>query len=151
MQFGLCVSAIDQARDARSWGYDYVEIFSGLLRPLDPDAEWPERRRLLVDTGANMSNLAAFIPGEARFVGPVVDWSRTKAYIETCVGRAAEVGVRVFNWGSPFSKSVPEGWPYSRAFEQIERAAHIIADEVAKYDAICVIEPINPEECNVIY
>ena len=46
---------------------------------------------------------------------------------------------------------MPEGWPYSRAYEQIERAAHIIADEVKKYGAICVIEPINPGECNVIY
>ena len=61
MQFGLCVSAIDQARDARSWGYDYVEIFSGLLRPLEPDSVWPERRRELEDTEANMSNLAAFM------------------------------------------------------------------------------------------
>jgi hypothetical protein len=151
MQFGLASNNIQHIRDSRGWGFDFVEMFAELVIPSRPDSEWPARRRELEDTEAVMSNLAQFIPGEARFVGPNVDWGRTRAYLETCVGRAAEVGVRVFNWGSPFSKSVPPGWPYSRAFEQIERAAHLIADVVRAHNAICVIEPINPRECNVIY
>jgi sugar phosphate isomerase/epimerase len=121
------------------------------LLPLEPVAAWGPRRRELADTGARITNLAGFIGGEARFVGPQVDWGRTRAYVETIVGRGAEVGVRVFNWGSPMSKSVPVGWPYSRAFEQVERAAHLIADVVARHDARCVIEPINPGECNIMY
>lgn len=151
MQFGLASGDLEHIRSARAWGYDYAEIFAALVRPLEPDSVWPVRRRELLDTGVTLSNLCNFIPGEARYVGPTVDWGRTRGYVETCVGRAAEVGVRVFNWGSPHSKSVPPGWPYSKAFEQIERAAHLIADVVKRHDAICVIEPINPSECNIIY
>ena len=110
MQFGLAANDLGHVRDARAWGYDYVEIFAELLRPLEPDAIWPTRKRELEDAGAVISNLCAFIPGEARYVGPKVDWGRTRGYLETCVGRAAEVGVKVFNWGSPHSKSVPSGW-----------------------------------------
>jgi D-psicose/D-tagatose/L-ribulose 3-epimerase len=151
MRFGLASGDLDQIRQSVAWGYDYVEIHAALLRPLEPDNVWPARRRELEDTGQLLSNLCNFIPGEARYVGPSVDWERTRAYLETCIGRGAEVGVKVFNWGSPHSKSVPPGWPYSNAFEQIEQAAHLIADICARHGAICVIEPINPRECNVIY
>jgi D-psicose/D-tagatose/L-ribulose 3-epimerase len=151
MQFGLTSGDLDAIRQSRDWGFDYVEIHAALLMPLEPDDRWPSRRRELEDTGQTLSNLCNFIPGEARYVGPNADWGRATAYLETCIGRGAEVGVKVFNWGSPASKSVPAGWPYSKAFEQIERAAHLIADICAKNDAICVIEPINPRECNVIY
>jgi sugar phosphate isomerase/epimerase len=151
MQFGLASGDLDHIRRSHEWGYDYVEIFAALLKPLEPDSVWPSRRRELEDTGQTLSNLCNFIPGEARYVGPNPDWGRTRAYLETCIGRAAEVGVKVFNWGSPFSKSVPPGWPYSKAFEQVERAAHLISDIVKRNDALCVIEPINPRECNIIY
>lgn len=151
MQLGLATNQIAALAAARAWGYDYVEIYAELVRPLEPDAVWPARRRELLDTGASMTHLCQFIPGEARFVGPGVDWGRTRGYLETCIGRASEVGVRTFNWGSPLSKSVPPGWPLSRAFEQIERAGHLLADILRAHGAIAVIEPINPGECNVIY
>lgn len=151
MQFGLTSGDVDQIRQSVAWGFDYVEIHASLLRVLEPDAAWPTRRRELEDTGQVLSNLCNFIPGEARYVGANADWGRTRAYLETCIARGAEVGVKVFNWGSPHSKSVPWGWPYSKAFEQIERAAHLIADICKQHDAICVIEPINPGECNIIY
>ncbi|HEY3107137.1 MAG TPA: sugar phosphate isomerase/epimerase family protein [Chloroflexota bacterium] len=151
MHLGLASNDIAHIAASREWGYDFVEIFAELLRPLEPDSAWPSRRRELEDTGAALTNLCAWIPGEARYVGPSPDWGRTRAFVETSVGRATEIGVRVFNWGSPNSKSIPAGWPISKAFEQIERAAHLIADVVGRYDATCVIEPINPRECNVIY
>ena len=151
MEFGLVTGQLAAMRQARGWGFDYVELMGALLLPLEPDRAWPARRRELEDTGARITNLAGFIGGEARFVGPEVDWYRTRAYVETVVGRGVEVGVRVFNWGSPMAKSVPLGWPYSHAYEQVERAAHLIADVVARHDALCVIEPINPGECNIMY
>lgn len=151
MEFGLVTGKLDAMRRAADWGFDYVELMGVLLLPLEPDAAWHPRRRELEDTGARLTNLAGFIGGEARFVGPDVDWGRTRAYVETMVGRGVEVGVEVFNWGSPMSKSVPLGWPYSRAFEQVERAAHLIADVVGQHGATCVIEPINPGECNIMY
>ena len=150
MQFGLVTGNLDCVRQAASWGFDYVEIMGLRLVPTEPDDAWHPRRRELEDAGARITHLAGFIGREARFVGPEVDWKRTQDYVETIVGRGAEIGVRVFNWGSPQSKSVPEGWPLSRAFEQIERAASLIADTVGRHGATCVIEPINPTECNVI-
>lgn len=151
MLFGLCTGDLERMAALRGWGYDYAEIGARTVVPFEPDAAWHARRRQLEDTGVPITHLAGFIPAEARFVGPDVDWGRVRGYLETCIGRAAEVGVRVFNWGSPQSKSVPAGWPYSKAFEQIERAAHLIADVMAPLGCTAAIEAINPRECNVIY
>ncbi len=151
MLFGLNTSDPERMATAQQWGYDFVEIGARAVLPFEPDDAWHPRRRQLLDTGAGITHLAGFIPAEARFVGPDVDWGRVRGYLETCVGRAAEVGVRVFNWGSAPSKSVPLGWAVSRAYAQIEQVAHLIADVMAPLDCTCVIEPINPRECNIIY
>lgn len=151
MLFGLNASDPARMAAARSWGYDFIEIGARAVVPFEPDAAWQPRRRQLEDAGIPVTHLAGFIPAEARFVGPNVDWGGVRGYLETCICRAAEVGVRVFNWGSPASKSVPVGWSYAKAFEQIERAGHLIADIMEPLDCTAVIEPINPRECNIIY
>ncbi len=151
MLFGLNTSDPARISATPGWGYDFVEIGARAVAPFEPDAAWHPRRRMLEDTGVPITHLAGFIPAEARFVGPDIDWGKVRDYLETCVGRAAEVGVRVFNWGSPASRSVPTGWSYARAFEQIERAGHMLADALAPVDAACGIEPINPRECTIIY
>ncbi len=151
MLFGLCAGDMERITTAQGWGYDYVEIGARTVLPFGPDAAWHIRRRQLHDTGARITHLSGFIPAEARFVGPDVDWGSVRGYLETCIGRAAELGVRVFNWGSPASKSVPPGWTYAKAFDQIEQSAHLIADIMAPLGCTAVIEPINPRECNIIY
>jgi sugar phosphate isomerase/epimerase len=151
MLFGLCGGDLERLRSVHEWGYDFAEIGARTVIPFEPDSAWHARRRELEDTGAKITHLAGFITAEARFVGPDADWARTEAYLETVIGRASEIGVRVYNWGSPQSKSVPEGWPLSRAFEQIERACHLVADIMSKHDGTAAIEPINPGECNIIY
>ena len=150
MQFGLCATDPERIAGARAWGYDYVEIGSANVAPLEGDAAWHPRRRQLEDTGARITHMATFIPASVRIVGPDVGWARVRAYLETCVGRAAEVGVRTFTLGSSGSRNVPSGWAYSRAFAQLERAAHTIADVLAPYDARCVIEPLNSRESNIV-
>jgi sugar phosphate isomerase/epimerase len=151
MQLGLCTAETARIRAAREWGYDYVEIAGRSLVPLEPESSWHPLRRQLEDTGATITHLNSFIPADVRCVGPDVDWARVRAYLESCAARAAEVGVRTFVWGSAPSKRVPVGWPLARAFEQIERAAHLIADALAPHGGTCAIEPLNARETNVIY
>ena len=151
MLFGLCASAPERISSARGWGFDFVEIGAGSVVPFEPDPAWHQQRRRLEESGATITHLAGFVPAEMPLIGPYVDLARFRGYIDTVVARASEVGVRTYNWGSAVAKNVPEGWPYSRAFEQLEREAHIIADAMERHDGTCVIEPINPRECNIVY
>jgi D-psicose/D-tagatose/L-ribulose 3-epimerase len=151
MRLGLCTADPARIRAARDWGYDYVEIAGRSLAPLESEASWHPLRRELEDTGATISHLNSFIPADVRCVGPEVDWGRVRGYLESCAARAAEVGVRTFVWGSAPSKRVPIGWPLSRAFDQLERTAHLISDALAPRGGTCAIEPLNARETNVIY
>lgn len=151
MQFGLCASDPSRMRAARGWGFDFVEMGARSTVPFEPDAAWHPKRRELEDTGATITHLSGFVPADVPLVGPSVDLARFRDYIDTVVGRAAELGVRGYNWGSAVAKNVPPGFRYSSAFDQLEREAHIIADAMERHDGVCAIEPINPLECNIVY
>jgi sugar phosphate isomerase/epimerase len=151
MLFGLCASAPERISAARDWGFDFVEIGARAVAPFEPEPVWRTQREQLEASGATITHLAGFVPAELPLIGPEVDLLRFRDYVDTVVARAAEVGVRTYNWGSAVAKNVPEGWPYSRAFEQLEREAHIIADAMERHGGTCVIEPINPRECNIVY
>jgi sugar phosphate isomerase/epimerase len=152
MRFGLCaMTRLDLLDQAASWGFDYVDIAGPLLVPFENDRRWDEQRRRIEDTGARVEGLNSFMPSEARFVGPNVDWGRVTGYLDTTISRAAELGIHTITWGSAAAKTVPDGWSMSAAFEQVERASHLIADLAGKHGLIVVIEPINPRECNIMY
>ncbi|HUE75310.1 MAG TPA: sugar phosphate isomerase/epimerase family protein [Chloroflexota bacterium] len=152
MQFGLCaMTRLDLVYQAASWGFDYVDIAGPMLVPLETDRVWQEQRRRIEDTGARVEGLNSFMPAEASFVGPAVDWSRVTDYLDTAISRAAEIGIHNITWGSAAAKSVPDGWSMAAAFEQVERASHLIADLAGKNGLTVVIEPINPRECNIMY
>src|SRR5690349_3014709 len=98
MQFGLCASDPARMRGAREWGCGDADTGSRAPAVVEPYATWPARRRPIEETWAVTTHLAGFSPAEARFVGSDVDCGRLRGYLESCVGRAAEIGVRTFNW-----------------------------------------------------
>jgi len=59
--------------------------------------------------------------------------------------------VKALNWGSARSRWVPDVWPMSRAWQQIERAAEQIAALAAASEIVIAIEAVNPREANVLY
>ena len=151
MRFGLCASDPDVIKQLPAWGYDYAEIGARALVPFESDRVFAAAKARLLDGGTPIEALAGFIPGTVRVVGPEVDWEAVRGYLETTVGRAAEVGVKVINWGSAESRRVPAGWSTSRAWEQLERVAGIIADIAARSDIVVAIEPVNPREANILF
>jgi D-psicose/D-tagatose/L-ribulose 3-epimerase len=151
MLFGLCLGDPARIPQLPAWGYDYAEIGARTVLPFEDKAAWQPRRRELAALGVPMTHLAGFIPAELPFVGPDVEWPRLESYLETVVGRASELGVRTFNWGSAVARKVPHGWDYSRAHEQLERLGRFIGPLMERHDATCVIEAVNPRECNLVY
>jgi sugar phosphate isomerase/epimerase len=151
MRFGLCASDPDVIRRLPTWGYDYAEIGARALVPFEGDRAFTAVKSRLLDAGTPIEALAGFIPGTVRVVGPSVDWAAVRGYLETTIGRAAEVGVKAINWGSAESRRVPSGWPTSRAWEQLERVAGIIADLATSAGIVVAIEPVNPREANILF
>src|ERR1700738_3356762 len=101
------------------------------LVPFEEERSFAARKTDLVSCGVAIEALAGFIPGSVPIIGPSVDEGQVRRYLETTIRRAAEVGVKAINWGSARSRWVPDGWPMSRAWEQIERTARLIAERAA--------------------
>ncbi len=151
MRFGLCTGAVEVIRQLPAWGYDYADVGGRTVVPFESDRAFAEVKAQLLDTGVPIEGMGGFIPENVRIVGPDVDWALVRGYLETTIGRAAELGVKAINWGSAPSKRVPSGWSMSRAWEQIERAAGLIAGIAEAAGLVVVIEPINPRETNILY
>ena len=151
MRFGLCTGDLGRIERLDQLGYDYADIGASTLLPFAPESEFAPVRERLRSAPVRAEALGGFLPGNLKVVGPVVDWPRVRDYLEVTLGRAAEVGVEVVNWGSAESRMVPPGFSYARAFEQLERFC-VLADEIAQRNRqTIVIEAINPRECNIVY
>jgi len=151
VRFGLCTGDFEVLSQLGSWGFDYAEIGARVVVPRENDRAFAAVKARLGDCTVPVEAMAGFIPGSVRIVGPSVDWGEVRGYLETTIGRAAEVGVKAINWGSAESRRVPPGWPMSRAWEQIERAADLIADLAAAAAVVVAVESVNPREANVVY
>jgi len=151
VRYGLCAGDLNTIERLREWGYDYAEIGARTLLPFESEDAFAPTRRALANAGIPVEALAGFIPASVPVIGPEVDWERLRAYVDSTLGRAAEVGVSVVNWGSVQSRRVPPGWPMSRAWEQIERAATLIAEEAARREIVVAVESVNPLEANVLF
>jgi sugar phosphate isomerase/epimerase len=151
VRFGLCAGDLEILRRLRDWGYDYAEIAGPALLPFEGDRAFAARQVEISDTGISIEALAWFIPGSVPVIGPKVDPGQVRGYLETTIGRAAEVGVRVINWGSVASRRVPEGWPMSKAWEQIERAAELIAAIADPHGISIAVESVHPREANIFF
>jgi sugar phosphate isomerase/epimerase len=151
VRFGLCASDPEVLSQLRDWGYDYAEIGARALVPFDDQRAFAEAKARLAESSVPIEALAGFVPGSVPVVGPNVDWERVRGYLETTINRAAEVGVQVINWGSAESRRVPPGWPMSRAWEQLERAAGRVADLSEAAGVVVVVEAVNPREANILY
>ncbi|HLZ07229.1 MAG TPA: sugar phosphate isomerase/epimerase family protein [Chloroflexota bacterium] len=151
MRFGLCTGNLEVLRQLASWGYDYAEIGGSTVVPFEDDRAFAPIRTELLEIGVPIEALAGFVPGSVPVIGPTVDQAQILGYLETTIGRAADVGVKVVNWGSVVSRRVPDGWPMSKAWDQIERVAALIADIAAKSGVTIAVEAVNPREANILF
>ena len=151
MRFGLCTSDLTRIDRLDRIGFDYVDVGARALVPFASEREFAPIRERLRSAPVRTEALGGFIPGNVKVVGPSVDWAQVRDYVEVTVGRAAEVGVEVINWGSAESRAVPPGYSFARAFEQLERFCQLAADVASRHRITIVIEGINPLECNVVY
>jgi sugar phosphate isomerase/epimerase len=151
MRFGMCTSDEGRVESLARLGYDYLERSGSAFLPFENEATWAPVRDRMRAAPIPTEAIAGFIPGHLKVTGPEVDRAALRRYLETVIGRAAEVGVRIINWGSGPSRHVPDGWSMKAAWDQLEEFCHQAADAVAPTGIQIVIEPINPDETNILH
>jgi sugar phosphate isomerase/epimerase len=151
MRFGFCTSDERRVESLARLGYDYLERGGASFLPFENEATWAPVRDRMRAAPIPTEAIAGFIPAHLKVTGPDIDRAALQRYLEVLIGRAAEVGVKIINWGSGPSRHVPDGWSMRAAWDQLETFCHQAADVVAPTGITIVIEPINPDETNILH
>ena len=150
MRFGACVPAA-AAKQAAAAGYDYVEIPAADLAPESGETAFGRTARYIERAGIPALAINYLVPPSLPFVGPAVDGDRLRRYIATVARRAARLGGRTLVLGSGPARQVPDGFPVTKAMEQLRAFARTAAEEAARHDLIVAIEAINRTETNLLH
>ena len=116
MKFGFNTT-IAQYPIAATMGADYLDM---LITDL-VDASREELSafvKTVEKTGVEIYSGVCLTPPTLRLTGDI-DLAAIRAYSQEAFARMAAVGLRVPVFGSAGSKSVPEGFPRERAWEQL--------------------------------
>jgi sugar phosphate isomerase/epimerase len=147
-RLGICASPEDLARVAP--GYDFAELTVSALAPLETDEAWGERRPQLAGLRPPIHAFNVFVPGQLKLVGPERDSAAIQRYARPAVRRAADLGARIIVFGSGAARRIPDGYPRSRAWDELAEFLSTCADAAAGTGVTIAIEPLNHDESNVL-
>lgn len=150
MSIGVC-SDISNADFINSIGFDFIEL--NVQRDLVPESDesvfTPILKRL---SESPIRVLAAncLFPGSIKLTGPDVDFSRITEYLESAFERAHRAGMTIIVFGAGGARAVPDGFNREKALEQLVHIGSMMGSIAAKNDILVVVEPLNPDECNIL-
>ena len=135
-------------------GYDYVELPMSRLGSLS-DPDFKKAAELLRKSGIPCRACNNFMPGEYKITGPdnlLTSRSILIDHIENAFRRIGKEGLKipVAVFGSPWSRSCPEGWSMEKALLQIEDFLRAAAQYAEKYGITIAIENNNSTETNTL-
>ena len=152
LRFGCVTSEISRVAPLAEMGYDYVELGAQTLRPLEGDAEFGAVRERLLAAPLRSEVLVSLIPPITglRVVGPGVDRTQLRTYVQTVVRRAAEVGVQTIVFGSGAARKLPEGFPTRKAHAQLQDFVKLAGDLAAERNIVLAVEVLNRAETSLV-
>lgn len=148
IEFGWCSKSEDASLLARL-GYDFIELPLNTFQ-LENKAAYVAQMEKALAAELPVKAFNLFFPQELRIVGPAVDSTRVRKYIEAAVRTLVVLKSRILVLGSAGARNVPEGWDVNRAEEQMLRTLEWCADELQGSGITLAIEPLNRGESNLI-
>lgn len=152
MKYGICVgiNQLDRIKIAAECGFDYVEAGFAALTQAD-DAAYAAFKQALTDNNISCEAANGFLPGTLRVTGDNVDSDAVRAFVEKGMQRAKEVGIQVVVFGSSGARNLDENTSYYKGIQQLIAFLREIAGPVAaKYGVRIAVEPLCPQESNII-
>lgn len=158
MKFGVCVNMlkktptdtiIDFVEKIAEVGYDYIELPLDELMMLS-EAEFEALKTRVKIAGIPCHACSNFFPKNLKLTGPDVDHKAVREYYTAALKRAKELGVQFIVFGSPWSKSVPTGFPKDEAYQQLAELNKELGPVAAENNIIIALEHNNRTETNIL-
>lgn len=146
------VNPLESVDKLAALGADYIEPALSATVALTPDALAAARAKM-AKSGIKVETMNWFLPGtDIKLTGPGVDDAKTRAYVEKALALAESFGAKVIVFGSPGARTVPEGFPRDKAWEQLKGFLRICANviDTHHYGMVIGIEALRKPETNII-
>ena len=93
-----------------------------------------------------------FLPPELKVIGPEVDGTKTMQFLDTAFSRAARLGATAVVFGSPGSRSFPDGFSLEKATEQMVAFLQLCSDVIGEnqWNIKIALEHVNHTETNFV-
>lgn len=142
-------TGIELIEKVAEYGFHYIEL------PLAQIMELNDEKFGALKERVNHSKIGCevcnnFFPVYIKLTGPEVDKKAIETYYKRALKRASELGVEYVVFGSGPAKSVPEGFPMEKGYQQVVILLKEIALVAKKNDITIAIEPLRKQECNLI-
>ncbi|HET6955416.1 MAG TPA: sugar phosphate isomerase/epimerase family protein [Vicinamibacterales bacterium] len=148
IQVGYC-TPLANLEAAKAAGFDYVELSTSEIAGLsDSDFDRALERIRQVGVPVPASNL--FLPAALKVTGPAIDRDQQMAYVKKAFARLQQIGITIVVFGSGGARQVPEGFPKDQAFQQLVEFGRRIAPEARARGITVAVEPLRPQETNII-
>lgn len=149
MKFGVCCG-FNNITVAAECGYDYIETnFRNLAE--SSEGEYEKFRTELKNNNITCETANCFLPGNMKVTGENIDYAAIKKYLSIGYKRASEVGIKVVVFGSGGARSIPEGYSYKDAINDIITfMKEFAAPMAAEHGIDIVFEPLRKQETNII-
>lgn len=132
-------------------GMDFIE--PGLAKAAAfPENEFLEVVRRFRSAGIRVQSMNWFLPPTLKVTGPDVDDRKSRAFLESALGRAEALGARAVVFGSPASRSIPSGFSPAHGRDQMIAFCQLCAEVIREggFGMRIAVEHVNHTETNFI-
>jgi D-psicose/D-tagatose/L-ribulose 3-epimerase len=148
IQVGYCtpLANLDAAKAA---GFDYVELATSEIAALS-DADFEQAAARIRQAGLPVPAMNLFLPATLKVTGPDINRDQQMAYVTKAFTRLARLGTTIVVFGSGGARRIPAGFPKEQAIQQLVEFGRRIAPEARARGITIAVEPLRPEETNII-
>jgi len=134
-----------------SCGMDFIEPGLGKIAAMSA-VDFDSAVERIKHAAIRVPSANWFLPPDLKVTGPQVDDSKSRAYLELALGRAEKLGVKAVVFGSPSSRSLPDGFPTEHGREQLIQFCQLCADVICQkqWSMKIAVEHVNHTETNFI-
>jgi D-psicose/D-tagatose/L-ribulose 3-epimerase len=148
IQVGYC-TPLANLEAAKAAGFDYVELATSEIAGL-PDAEFEQAATRIRQVGLPVPATNLFLPAALKVTGPDINREEQMAYVTKAFTRLARLGTTIVVFGSGGARRVPDGFPKDEALQQLVEFGRRIGPEARAHGITIAVEPLRPEETNII-
>lgn len=162
VRFGACLG-FDQAERMKDIGFDFIERdVASALMPDKGEDDWKKQCAMIRALPLPLMSCNGFLPGRFRLTGKEADHETALKYAVTACRRADEAGVKTIVFGSGGARNVPAAfkpggvrdWPWGfgpeEGRDQFAAFCRELAKRIAGLEVTVVIEPLSPNETNIV-